>query len=62
MERNHLEDLGLEGKIILKPISKSEMGRHGLHLSGSGRDRRRVVLNAVMNLSVLQNAGKFLTS
>jgi hypothetical protein len=53
MERDHLEDLGLEGRIILKPISKSGMGRHGLHLSGSGWDRRRAVLNEVMNLWVL---------
>jgi hypothetical protein len=36
MERDHLEDLDLEGRIILRQISKSGMGRHGLHLSGSG--------------------------
>jgi hypothetical protein len=53
MERDHLEDLGLEVRILLKPISKIGMGRHGLHLSGSGRDRTRAVLNAVMNLWVL---------
>jgi hypothetical protein len=53
MERDHWEDLGLEVRIILKPILKCGMRRHGLHLSGSGRDRRRTVLNAVINLWVL---------
>jgi hypothetical protein len=29
-ERGHLEELGLEGRIILKCIVKNRMGGHGL--------------------------------
>jgi len=37
IERDHLEDLGLCGMIILKLIlKKSGMGRHELHCSGLG--------------------------
>jgi len=34
-ERDKLEDLGVEGRIILKS-SRSAMGRHGMHCCGSG--------------------------
>ena len=29
-ERGHLEDLGIEGRIVLKCIVKNRMGVHGL--------------------------------
>jgi hypothetical protein len=49
VERNHLEDLSLDGKIILK-----WMGWGGMNWSdmGQNRYRWRVLVNAVMNLQV----------
>jgi len=41
----HLEDLVIDGTIILKWILKSEIGRHE-----RGRDRWQELVNAVMNL------------
>jgi len=35
-EREHLEDLGVDGRTILKRISRTLEGRHGLDYSGSG--------------------------
>jgi len=35
-ERDHLEYLGIDGKIILNGSSICEMGKHGLDYSGSG--------------------------
>ena len=35
-ERDHLEDIGVDGRIILKCAFKSEMGKHGVDLSGLG--------------------------
>jgi hypothetical protein len=35
-KRNHLEDIGVDGRIILKGYEKNRMG-HRLVLSGSGR-------------------------
>jgi hypothetical protein len=49
MERNHLEDLSVNGKVILK-----WMGWGGMNWidMGQDRDRWRVFVNAVMNRRV----------
>jgi hypothetical protein len=36
-EVDHLEDPGIDGRIILKHIFRNRMGRRALHLSGSGQ-------------------------
>jgi hypothetical protein len=53
MERDHLEDLGLDGRIILKWVLQ-EVGEGGLEWNCLGQDRVRwrAVVNAVMNLRV----------
>ena len=51
MERDHLEDPGVEERIILKRIFKK--WRHGLDRSGSEKERWQALVNAVMNLRVL---------
>ena len=35
-ERDHLEDLRVDGSIILKWTFKNGMGRHGIDCTGSG--------------------------
>ena len=51
-ERNHLEDLGVVGKIILKYISKKlEGGMDWIYLA-QDRAKRRGFVNAIMNLRV----------
>ena len=37
MERDHLEDVGVEGSIILCEASGNGRGRHGLDYCGSGQ-------------------------
>jgi hypothetical protein len=53
MERDHLEDLGVDGRIILIFISKKldGMGIDWIGLA-EDRDRWRALVNAVMNLRV----------
>jgi hypothetical protein len=36
MEREHLEDVGVDGRIVLKRIFKKGVGVHGLNSSASG--------------------------
>jgi hypothetical protein len=52
-EREHLEDLGINGKIILKYTFKKWAGEAwiGLQLA-QGRDRCPALVNAVMKLRV----------
>ena len=52
-ERNHLGDSGIDGRIILEDGSLgSGMCGHRLGRRGSGRDRCRENVNAVINLWV----------
>jgi hypothetical protein len=55
-KRDHLEDPGVDGRIILRWIFRS-----GIELA-QDRDRWRALVNAVINLRVPKNAGNFLTS
>jgi hypothetical protein len=51
-ERDHLEDAGVDGRIILRWIfRKCDGGMNWIDLA-QDRDRWRAVLNAVMNLRV----------
>jgi hypothetical protein len=65
-ERDHLGDPGVDGRIIIIIIIMLDLqvvGRGGMDWIGlaQDRDRWRTLVNAVMNLRVLQNAGNFLT-
>jgi hypothetical protein len=52
-ERDHLEDPGVDARIILRWIfGKWDGGMDGIELA-EDRDRRRAPVNAVMNLRVL---------
>ena len=62
---NHLEDPGVDGKIISKWILEKWDGGGGrTDWIDPAQDRHRwlALVNAVMNLQVPQNAGNFLTS
>jgi hypothetical protein len=61
-ERNYLEDLGVGGENNIK-VDLQELGwdMDWIDLV-QFKDIRRAVVNAVMNLPVPYNAGKFLTS
>jgi predicted ATPase len=51
-EINHLEDPGVDGRIILKWISKSLMDDMDWIYLSHNRDRWMALVNAVMNLRV----------
>ena len=58
-ERDHLEDLGMDGRILLKLIFKDGMERHGL---AQDSDKWWVFVNVVMNFQVSLNVENFFTS
>ena len=62
-ERHHLEDLSIDGRIILILISNKVVreGTDWIDLA-QDRDRWRTLVNGVMNLRVPQNARNFLIS
>jgi hypothetical protein len=57
--RNHLEDPGVEGMIILKWILKWNEGMDWIDLV-QDRDKWRSLMNAVMKLRVPKHRGQFL--
>jgi len=61
--RDHLEDPGIDGRIILRWIFRKWAGRamNCIDLA-QDRDRWWALVNLVMNLQVPCNAGNFLTS
>jgi hypothetical protein len=60
-ERDHLEDVCVDGKILLKWISRSGTGGMYYIDLAQNEDRWRTLANVVMNLRVPQNAGNFLS-
>jgi hypothetical protein len=60
--KNHYEDPGIDGRIILNGSLGSGMGgTHWIDLT-QDRDRWRALVNEVRNVRVPQNVGNFLTS
>ena len=60
MERDHLEDLNVEGVDNIK-VNLREMGWGYELYQGQDRDRQQVLVNALMNLQVPLSAGNFRT-
>ena len=59
-EKNHLEDPGIDGRVIFRWIFR-KWGVDWIDLAHN-RDRWWAVVNAVMNLQVPKTAGNFLIS
>jgi len=59
-----LDELGIDGRTIIKMILKKERGRRGVAWIDPTHkgDGWRAVVNTVMNLQVSQNAANILTS
>jgi hypothetical protein len=60
-ESEHLEDLGVGGRILLKQIFKKCDREMDLIDLDQDRDRWRDLVNEVMNIRAPLNAGNFLT-
>jgi len=62
-ERDHLEDLGVDGEHTIK-VGLQEVGWRGVDWIELAQDRHRwrTLVNAAMNFRVPLNAGKFLAS
>jgi len=52
VEGDHLEDLGIDARIILKLICKNGIGKHNWIELAQDRDKWRAVVNAIMNFQV----------
>ena len=61
-ERNHLEDLCIDGRIISEWIVKKRDGETDWIDLDQNRGKWRAFVNAVMKLRVTYNGGDFLTS
>jgi hypothetical protein len=61
-ERDHLEDPGIDGRIILRWIFRKWVGGRGWIDLFQDRERWQALVKAVMNPLVPLNAGNFLTS
>jgi hypothetical protein len=61
-EGDHLEDLGVDGRIILKWMFKTWHGGMDRIDVAQDWDRWRALLNAVMNPGVAENSGNFLSN
>ena len=61
-ERDHLEDQGVDGRILLSGSSRSGMWRMDWIELAQNRDSRRALVNAVLNMCVPYNAENFYTS
>jgi hypothetical protein len=59
-KRDHLQNLGLDGRIILKCIYKKWNGGMDQIYLAQNSDRWWALVNAVMNFRIPQNAGNFL--
>jgi len=51
-EREHLEDLSIDGTVIFNSTFKIWMRKHGLDWYGSGEGQWWAAVNAVMNLRI----------
>jgi len=61
-ERDHMENPGVDGKIILRWMFRKWVGGMDWIDLGQNRDRWRGLVRAVMNLRVPQNARNFVTN